>query len=1137
MKVFSMRMHGSPRRRVRRPADDSVAEVQLLEPRLQLSAAASGIAWVNAPSLDVSFAPDGTDVAGHQSNLHDAFNRIAPEAEWQSAILDAFSVWTTHIDAEVGTTSDSGDPFGAPGAGYNDPRFGEVRVAAIPASEDYHAFSIAHDEFVSGTWSGDIIFNSNWRPRSLDDIFRVALHEAGHVLGLGHNDNPDSPMFEHDIPQSIEPTQDDIDDLQALYGEPTAPGVDNRAQRETTDQNQKNGGFANATTLNPTTGFKYGRYTLEGRIESSRDVDIYRFEGHPHTGAQTDSTSIVIQSQERGGLIPRVTLYNSRKKPIQNVRITRNGNGVLVLETRSINPRLDYFLKVEAATSDAEFSAGDYRLTVSSRPEGVEAETLLHGTVRRNQPVSQHTLYLGRAQLMSLSLVVGNARMEGQLAIAVHDHRGRLITTTSAAPGETRSMPTMLLRAGRYFVTARGASSGTLPTLNYSLVGLQSDQENGPRPSDPTGAPAFPCEDSPDFCFDDGTISPEPIHEEPGAGDNPPDFDPFPVPVPWTDWWYTGGSIWLAAHADTTFAAAGRITSIDVLANDESVPPAEIQSVSQPDVGSVVVADEELDFDIPDDVTGSLSFDYTIGARQASLGEHDVTEQDRFGSSVDAYADLVVVGSPYADTNANNAGAAYVYQRDGSDWLFVQKLTASDAAANDRFGTAVAVHGSTIVVTSPRDDDYGSNSGGAYVFEFEPTLGQFVQSAKLVDTTGHSKDFFGESVAIEFDTIVIGARNDDGQGTNSGSAFVFGRGQTGWDFEQKLKASDAAAFSQFGSSVGLSGNTIVVGARKANANGTDSGAAYVFERSGLNAPFTETTRFVPAEIAAADEFGGSVAISADRIVIGAALSDISENNAGAAWLFSRGGEEWNQSAILRGTAAGDRFGTAVDIFDETVAVASPTADPGESNAGAVDIFTATSGGLTQPRQLTDDAAAAGNQFGSSVAISRFIVATGSARDDEFGTNSGEVLVEDLRIATATVTVEVGEPMRATSVGDGSDRVLTQRMLDREVRRLSFWFDVPSSATFEIVDLPSDLLGLTVDNRILIDHDAAGHGWHYRRISRAAGRMHLRTVIAHELGHLNNHTHEDIEEFPWMSDVLEPDQSLLQIGALRESRSR
>jgi hypothetical protein len=167
-------------------------------------------------------------------------------------------------------------------------------------------------------------------------------------------------------------------------------------------------------------------------------------------------------------------------------------------------------------------------------------------------------------------------------------------------------------------------------------------------------------------------------------------------------------------------------------------------------------------------------------------------------------------------------------------WGQVAKLTAYQAASGDYFGSSVSISGSTVVVGSSGDDDNGTNSGSAYIFgRDQGGVDAWGQVAKLTASDGASYDEFGRSASISGDTIVVGANGDDDHGSNSGSAYIFGRDQGGvgtWGHVAKLTASDGASYDYFGWSVSISGDTIVVGANGDDDNGLGSGSAYIFGR-------------------------------------------------------------------------------------------------------------------------------------------------------------------------------------------------------------------------------------------------------------------------------------------------------------------
>ena len=251
-------------------------------------------------------------------------------------------------------------------------------------------------------------------------------------------------------------------------------------------------------------------------------------------------------------------------------------------------------------------------------------------------------------------------------------------------------------------------------------------------------------------------------------------------------------------------------------------------------------------------------------------------------------------------TKGSSSGSAYVFTRDTagdltSGWTQVAKLTADDGAAEDYFGSSVSIDGDTVVVGANGDDDNESSSGSAYVFT-RTTAGDlasgWTQVAKLTAGDGAANDYFGYSVSIDGDTVVIGAQETTTtKGDDSGSAYVFARDTAGdlasnWTQVAKLTADDGAASDYFGCSVSIDGDTVVIGANGDNEKGSDSGSAYMFTRTtagDLASGWTQVAKLTAGDGDAGDMFGYSVSIDGNAVVIGAS-SQISSS--ASAYVFS-----------------------------------------------------------------------------------------------------------------------------------------------------------------------------------------------------------------------------------------------------------
>ncbi|MBM9578550.1 putative Ig domain-containing protein [Leptospira sp. 201903070] len=429
----------------------------------------------------------------------------------------------------------------------------------------------------------------------------------------------------------------------------------------------------------------------------------------------------------------------------------------------------------------------------------------------------------------------------------------------------------------------------------------------------------------------------------------------------------------------------------------------------------------------------SVSIDITIQALNSSWAsylkspnsENFAGSGDSFGNKVAISGDTLVVGATQEDSNqttvtnfpgpvlsaatdddtALNSGAVYVFRRIGTTWALEAYLKAPNAETSDMFGTSVSISGDTIVVgvnsedsnqtnvihspftglTPAGDNDSAGNSGAAYVFR--RTGNTWALEAYLKAPNAAATNQFGNAVAISGDTIVVGAVFEDCDQTSvtnapstfvsntnavdSGAAYVFSRTGTTWAFQAYLKAPNAEANDNFGSSVSISedSNTIAVGARGERSNQTtvsnapdpsltpagdndsalSAGAVYVFRKSGGNWIWEAYLKAPNAEVN--DQFGANVAISGSRIVVAATGEDSNQGSvlnalgpsltpagdndaaagAGAAYVFVRSGSTWSWESYLKAPnaenfAGGDSFGASVAIFGDIIVVGASAED-------------------------------------------------------------------------------------------------------------------------------------------------------------------------------------------------------------------
>lgn len=319
------------------------------------------------------------------------------------------------------------------------------------------------------------------------------------------------------------------------------------------------------------------------------------------------------------------------------------------------------------------------------------------------------------------------------------------------------------------------------------------------------------------------------------------------------------------------------------------------------------------------------------GVRLPELFASNAARGDEFGFALAIEGETLAVGARFGDTpGVQDAGAVYVFRRGEGDWQESARITAPDAASGAQFGAAVALHNGFLAVGAPLNSGRGTASGAVYVFAREGE-GWTLQD-KLVSSRTAPFDNFGTALALDGRTLVVGAPFADGERGGEGTVHVFALAKSRWTEVRTLSAAEAAAGDQLGFAVALAGDTLAAGARRDDHGGhTDAGSVVIFEREGEE--WRERPRLTAgAGARSGDLFGGAVALSGDRLLVGASLADGAN---GAAFVFERQGGDWillDRVSPSRG--AGGRFGFSVALSG-TTAVAGAFA--AEGGAGAVSV--------------------------------------------------------------------------------------------------------------------------------------------------------------------------------------------------------
>lgn len=401
---------------------------------------------------------------------------------------------------------------------------------------------------------------------------------------------------------------------------------------------------------------------------------------------------------------------------------------------------------------------------------------------------------------------------------------------------------------------------------------------------------------------------------------------------------------------------------------------------------------------------------------------------DLYGYVIAMSGEYAISGAANHDRNAaggsalNDAGAAYILKKGSNGhWIKAQKISPADRSTTDRFGSAVAMDGAYAVVASVLDDhdQNGANpladAGSVYIFE-RNVNGVYNQVQKIVPSDRAAGDYFGISVSISGDYLLVGARQDDedsaGLNTkaNAGSAYIFKRNGSGvWVQVQKLSASDRAADDNFANDVSISGNAIAIGAffedddESGNNPVASAGSVYLFEKNG-NGHFVQVKKLVATKRNTSMNFGFSVTLSGNNLLITAHSDNFDQNDAnmllyaGSAYFYEKVGNNWTlvNKVVAKDRAYLAQFGLSASL-QGNLAVIGATKEKLDQNglnslnsAGAAYVFAKVNGSWVQKNKLCASDRSASDEFGRGLAIGAQDLLVGAGFEDEDSSGAGNL---------------------------------------------------------------------------------------------------------------------------------------------------
>ena len=319
-------------------------------------------------------------------------------------------------------------------------------------------------------------------------------------------------------------------------------------------------------------------------------------------------------------------------------------------------------------------------------------------------------------------------------------------------------------------------------------------------------------------------------------------------------------------------------------------------------------------------------FDRTTGSIIATFNDPTPTLQDNFGTVVDFDLRLAVIGSPQDATNGILGGQAYLF--DSATGSLLETFNDPTPTSSDLFGTSAAISGNRVVVGAPGDDSNGLGIGQAHLFD--TTDGSLI--ATLNDPTGTSFDNFGQAVAIDGNLVAVGEPGDDTKGFNVGQVHLFSASDG--EFLMTLSDPTVTSGDSFGTSVAVYDDQVLVGVPADDSAGEDAGQAHLFDSTDGSVVHT----FYADQPMSFDEFGVSVAIHGDRILIGSPRREI-PTATGKAYLFDANSGKLLDSITAKNKSFdNDFYAMSVDLSDQFAAIGIPLDDSQGSNVGQVELL-------------------------------------------------------------------------------------------------------------------------------------------------------------------------------------------------------
>jgi len=360
----------------------------------------------------------------------------------------------------------------------------------------------------------------------------------------------------------------------------------------------------------------------------------------------------------------------------------------------------------------------------------------------------------------------------------------------------------------------------------------------------------------------------------------------------------------------------------------------------------------------------------------------DSAPHDNYGIVVALSTGTAVIGVPFDSSRIFNAGSAYVYKHRNGAWSLQQKLQASDSAPGDQYGWSIALQGDTLLIGARFDDDRGFNSGSIYAYTL--TDGVWVERQKFSAPDGAVNDQYGYTISLDGDLAFIGTPFDDDNGFESGSVYIYTRIAGLWTVEKKITAYDGEPGDQFGWSVALSAGSALIGARFDDDEAFNSGSAYLYNRTAQTWHMKQ--KFTASDAAVNDQFGWTVALDDQTAVIGARFNDDMGINSGSAYVYTLIDKVWGQHQKLTASDGepGNQYSWAIALNGDKLIIGAPFDNYDEALSGSCYVYSRSDNGWSEQQKLTANIEVLAARYGISVALEGDMTLIGACLEQQRG---------------------------------------------------------------------------------------------------------------------------------------------------------